>query len=603
MNKEYCVLFLRVSTERQQREGLSLEAQESFLKDCADRNNFIPVKIFSIGESGRPAIRRKFDEMLNWMKENEVRILLVEKQDRYSRQGKEDFIESLRRVCKDYGIQEIHFPKDGKVWDSEKEWTSQIKLTSRIQHAVDVYKSENISDEVLKANRKMLNKGIPLKLINGYKWVGKKGNKRIDKTEMWDKIKLFLQIYNDKKYSLSQMVKIAKDIGLRSVNGKTLDRKEDVSRIIESRFYAGSFEYRGAIKELHGIYPIKVDGYEPIISEKEWKQNQEILKMRSTYKKPDTKKDFLFNDLMICARCQKLFYGNNTRHWRKWKIKTGKDKGKVEKRPYDYTIYTHMRGHHFTINGKNVVASKYVDPEKMEINQDIKWIDEEGNERISQKKGTKVYNQKCTVSQIKEEDVKDVVESELGILHWNEASWKDLKGRLFKDETKDFIDFELRQLREEKSKNENKKDRLYEDYQAGVITGEFIRRKMGEIEARQKEIEVRLEELEEDRQCYDDKFGKQIEMLDRMKDFHKIWKKASYEKKVDILRLITVKILVNSKKVKKNNKTLILKDIQIVYNDEIQELFDLGLMERIKQDETPKIPVPNRFHRKTIKDG
>ena len=91
--KQYCVLFLRVSTEKQEKEGLSLEAQEDYLRDYAARENFEVLKVFEAGESGKPAIRKKVERAViirvkkEYKRKNGVRIkfednaaVLVDKQ-------------------------------------------------------------------------------------------------------------------------------------------------------------------------------------------------------------------------------------------------------------------------------------------------------------------------------------------------------------------------------------------------------------------------------------------------------------------------------------------------------------------------------------------
>jgi len=214
--KQYCVLFLRVSTEKQEEEGLSLEAQEDYLRSYADRENLEVLKVFSAGESAKPAIRKKFQKMLEYMKANDsVDTLLVEKQDRFSREPRKDFIYDLQDTCKNYNIQEIHFPKNGSVFNEDKKWEAGQKMTSRVQHSIDIYKSENISDEVLKAIKVRLEKGIPIKASIGYKWQGEKKKKTLVKTEQWQKVKSLLDLYSKYKYSLSRMLKESKRLGLR----------------------------------------------------------------------------------------------------------------------------------------------------------------------------------------------------------------------------------------------------------------------------------------------------------------------------------------------------------------------------------------------------
>ncbi len=227
----------------------------------------------------------------------------------------------------------------------------------------------------------------------------------------------------------------------------------------------------------------------------------------------------------------------------------------------------------------------------MTLNKDVTY---EG--KVIHKKGTSVKKEKCDTPQIWQKSINEEIEEELGYIKFNKEAWNNLKGRLFKIEEKEFLDYEIQQLRQELTRNETKKDKLYSDYEAEVITGDFVRKKMDEIEKRQTEVRERLKELEEQRENYDSKIGKAIEILDKLKDFQKIWKEASEEKKTEILKLIMIKIFVVHKKLNIKGKETIITNLEFVYNDEFNELFDLGLVEKSKEVDTPKIGGGGSFN-------
>jgi len=579
--KQYCVLFLRVSTEKQEEEGLSLEAQEDYLRSYADRENLEVLKVFSAGESAKPAIRKKFQKMLEYMKANDsVDTLLVEKQDRFSREPRKDFIYDLQDTCKNYNIQEIHFPKNGSVFNEDKKWEAGQKMTSRVQHSIDIYKSENISDEVLKAIKVRLEKGIPIKASIGYKWQGEKKKKTLVKTEQWQKVKSLLDLYSKYKYSLSRMLKESKRLGLRGTkNNQPYSRKEDIRKIFMNRLYYGQFEYKGAIQDMHGIYDVKLDGFEPMITKKQFEKNQKTLASKQNYelKSHDKKKQFLFSGICRCAKCNGLFYGVEYTVNSQWEIKKGKDKGKKVSKPYNYLDYTHMRNYHLDADGNKV---------------------------------------KCDVTQFKEDEILAEVEDSLGLLQWDQERWLELKQRLFKDENKDLVHAELKSRRTEKTINENRIDKLLDAYADEIMSAEVVNPKIEKLKKRQGEVDEEILDLEELVENYQDKFSKQIQILDSMKDFHKIWKNKnlSKQKKVDYLKHLTMKVELSSKKVYKKeggrNKRRIYKAVNIIWNEEFNELFEAGLMKRVEEFEAPKIPNPNKennasvqFNCKTFRDG
>jgi len=598
--EKYSVMYCRVSSKEQEEKGLSLDAQFDLLSNYADEKGLVVIKKWKVSESAKAEGRKNFNEMLAYCKENEIKHILVENYDRLTR-NKPDEVK-IEKFIKDGGV--IHRVGEGIVrsedTDIEDEFMDDIKFSySR-------HERKKISKRVKYAVRQMLKKGVPVGLPLGYKWKGrnkKKGGEReILLTDDADKVEKFLQIFHDKKYSLSQMLKVAKDIGLKSVNGKAFVRREDVARIIRNPFYYGQFLYDGTQKNLHGIYDIKVIGYKPLITKKMWNENQEILKSRMRYKKPETKLSFRFNDLVFCLKCGHLFYGFDSVHKMKWQKKDGTWTEK-EYRSKDVQ-YRHGKGSFFTIDGVNKVRNELVDPGNMTLNKDVTY---EG--KVIHKKETPVKKEKCDIPQIWQKSINEEIEEELGYIKFNKEAWNDLKGRLFKMEEKEFLDFEIQQLRQELTKNETKKDKLYSDYEAEVITGDFVRKKMEEIENRQTEVRERLKELEEQRENYDSKIGKAIEILDKLKDFQKIWKEASEEKKTEILKLIMIKIFVVHKKLNIKGKETIITNLEFVYNDEFNELFDLGLVEKSKEVDTPKIGgggsfnlIANRHARSDIED-
>ncbi|MCX6722973.1 MAG: recombinase family protein, partial [Candidatus Staskawiczbacteria bacterium] len=73
------ILFCRVSSREQEVEGYSLPAQEKFINDYASKKALEIDKIFSISESASGKTHRKlFDEMLDYVKKNNIKIVVCE---------------------------------------------------------------------------------------------------------------------------------------------------------------------------------------------------------------------------------------------------------------------------------------------------------------------------------------------------------------------------------------------------------------------------------------------------------------------------------------------------------------------------------------------
>jgi DNA invertase Pin-like site-specific DNA recombinase len=93
-------LYIRVSTDRQAKEGDSLEAQEKALNDYAKEHNYIIVDTYiDGGESGQKLKRTNLQRMLKDVEENKIDLVIMTKLDRWFRNVSDFYkvIEILKR--------------------------------------------------------------------------------------------------------------------------------------------------------------------------------------------------------------------------------------------------------------------------------------------------------------------------------------------------------------------------------------------------------------------------------------------------------------------------------------------------------------------------
>lgn len=84
------VLYARVSSEEQEKEGYSIPSQLKLLRGYAEANNLDVVREFVDVETAKKAGRTGFGEMLAYLRRSSTcRILLVEKTDRLYRNLKD----------------------------------------------------------------------------------------------------------------------------------------------------------------------------------------------------------------------------------------------------------------------------------------------------------------------------------------------------------------------------------------------------------------------------------------------------------------------------------------------------------------------------------
>jgi len=107
--RRQAVIYARVSSKEQEKEGFSIPAQLKLLKEYAAANGFAIAQEYVDVETAKETGRTAFGQMVAYLKEHpSVRVMLVEKTDRLYRNLKD-------WVTLDELDVELHFPKEGVV--------------------------------------------------------------------------------------------------------------------------------------------------------------------------------------------------------------------------------------------------------------------------------------------------------------------------------------------------------------------------------------------------------------------------------------------------------------------------------------------------------
>ena len=139
------VLYARVSSKDQEKEGYSIPAQLKLLREYALKNDIKIIREFVDVETAKTTGRKQFGEMVRFFERHpDSRVVIVEKTDRLYR----NFHDCV--TLEDLGI-EIHLPKEGQV--ISKDSKSQAKLVHGIQLVIARNYIENLQEEVKKGMR------------------------------------------------------------------------------------------------------------------------------------------------------------------------------------------------------------------------------------------------------------------------------------------------------------------------------------------------------------------------------------------------------------------------------------------------------------------
>src|SRR3972149_8347365 len=108
------VLLCRVSSKEQEETGYALPAQEKLLNEYAVRQNYDLARVFSISESASGRKQREiFNGMMDYINREGVKIVIIEKVDRLTRNFKDAVM--VDEWLEEDEQRQVHFVKDSLV--------------------------------------------------------------------------------------------------------------------------------------------------------------------------------------------------------------------------------------------------------------------------------------------------------------------------------------------------------------------------------------------------------------------------------------------------------------------------------------------------------
>jgi site-specific DNA recombinase len=241
--KKLAVVYARVSSREQEREGYSIPAQLKLLYDYAAKHGFEVISEFVDVQTAKDQGRMNFDAMVQQLRRSkDCRTILVEKVDRLSR-NYEDFV-----LLKNLDL-EIHFAKGGTVYS--KEAKAQTKFMQNIELATAVYYTDNLREEVIKGMREKAEQGsYPGHAPFGYR--NNRETRNIDPHSVNASIvKRAFELYATGSFTLKTLVQ-----KLREEFGKSPCRPR-LHEILKNTTYIGMFPWRDVTYR---------GNYEPLVS-------------------------------------------------------------------------------------------------------------------------------------------------------------------------------------------------------------------------------------------------------------------------------------------------------------------------------------------------
>ena len=287
--RRQAVIYARVSSKEQEKEGFSIPAQLKLLRDYAAARRLAVTHEYVDVETAKRTGRASFGKMIAHLRARPaMHALLVEKTDRLYRNLKD-------WVTLDELDVEIHLVKEDVILSRES------RSSEKFMHGIKVLMAknyvDNLSEETRKGMQEKAEQGIwPSYAPFGYRnVVGPNGKKIIEPDpELAPVIQRLFQWYATGTISLREAARKARANGMAFRKSGSPVPVSTVHAVLRTRIYMGEFEWNSRVYE---------GKHQPLVSREVWDRVQGVLNGRHAKKHRRAKHDFAFSGLIACGHC------------------------------------------------------------------------------------------------------------------------------------------------------------------------------------------------------------------------------------------------------------------------------------------------------------
>ena len=279
-------LYARKSTDDEDRQVLSIEAQLVELRQYAKRENLVVLKELVEAKTAKKPGRPIFNAMLVEIERGLADGIIAWHPDRLARNsvdgGKIIYLVD-QKVIKDLRFPTFRFDD-----------SAQGKFMLSIAFGQSKYYIDALSENIRRGIRLKLSKGIwPQWAPIGYL------NERKTRTIALDEgkapfIKRVFELYSTGRFTLEEIREKINSLGFTGRKNKPLSRSQ-YQIMLKNPLYYGVFHYKGESYE---------GTHAPIITKKLFDKCQEVMRLRGKPKKEVRK--FVFRGLMRCGECGRM---------------------------------------------------------------------------------------------------------------------------------------------------------------------------------------------------------------------------------------------------------------------------------------------------------
>src|SRR3989339_1776963 len=234
------ILYARKSTDDEDRQVLSIEAQLKELHEYAQRENILVCKEVIEAKTAKKPGRPLFNDILFQIEQGAADGILAWHPDRLARNsidgGKIIYLLDTGKIL------DLKFPT---FWFDS---TPQGKFMLNIAFGQSKYYVDNLSENVKRGLRQKVRRGeYPGVAPTGY-LNDKVNHKMVKDPERYRLVQKLFELYATKNYSLKDLRNEITEIGLVSRNGLRLT-VSNIQMILRNPFYYGAFKFNGELYE------------------------------------------------------------------------------------------------------------------------------------------------------------------------------------------------------------------------------------------------------------------------------------------------------------------------------------------------------------------
>ena len=282
--------YIRVSTQKQGREGVSLEAQRDAITRYAHTHGLEVIEWIEDQESAAKQGRTGFSRMVGLLKRGKASGFICHKLDRSVRNI---YDWSAIHQLVDSGF-DIHFAQDGLDLHS-----LSGKLSADIQAAIAAHYSRNLRDEVRKGMVGRLKQGyLPFAAPRGYLNRGSAKPKEIDPL-VGPLVRQLFELYSTGDYGFRELRLEMATRGLTTSDGKPL-AMNNLTTILNNTFYYGVI----TVVRTGESY---IGNHQPLISRALFDRCQDVLHKR--IRRRSMRFDHAFRRRIRCGGCNRHLIG------------------------------------------------------------------------------------------------------------------------------------------------------------------------------------------------------------------------------------------------------------------------------------------------------